>query len=106
MPPSIEEQLEAVRARDTDPAPEDPIITALRNMIHDHEQTERSVMAELRAGIREDFKAEAAKLTNPFLDRDEERRKQILDLSDRLTIAEGEIVDLKRQLGALIGDGR
>jgi len=105
-PQTLDEQ--AVHTRDTDPAPaaEDMIITALRNMIRDHERTERQVMAELRAGIREDFKEEAARIADRFLEADAERKRELAEVRAELEKLRARVTELEERIEQLEPDGK
>jgi hypothetical protein len=132
VPPSIDEQVAAVRSRDTDPAPavhetSEPVdvVAALANMMATHEVSERAdlearesrydrKLSEHHDRLVVSFRKEAEKLTRPFLERYDAWRKGESSRIDALTVRVDnferetmrQLADVRQQLDALIGDAK
>lgn len=91
----------------------DPVVIAVGNFMADfkktmktHEDDERKEMHELRQGIRQDFREEAAKIADTFQAVTLSNRKEIAELRGELEKLQGRVRVVEERLDELTGDGR
>ncbi len=115
-PLTVEEQKAKTPSRNDISEPVN-VIDALKALMTEHEGHERTMLMELKTSVQATIREEVARYAAPFLQhvdewrknegaRLDETRSDVAELTERVATLERELADARKQLDALVGDGR